>query len=202
MPDLISHIGFGYLVGARYKSRGWMALFLMATILPDVVTRTVYIVFPSMYWFIKPLHTPLGIFLLALLLSGIFEKKIQIKPSPIYFQEACCICFWTYCKSMNMVAILCFFPLAGIRMNLGSFGRAIPFILHPCGAWLFFSLCYGEANLARKHRPSLRRGNRRHPLDRPAYSYLHLDVKSILTISVRAIVPEIVGFSSYKSRYS
>lgn len=79
MPDLISHIGFGYLVGYRYKSSSWMALFLAAMILPDVVTRAVYIVFPQLYWFVKPMHTPLGVILLSVLISGFFHKKARNK---------------------------------------------------------------------------------------------------------------------------
>ncbi len=75
MPDLISHIGAGYLFSFNYRKRAWMALFLFATVLPDMATRPFYIAFPQIYWFIKPLHTPLGILLLCLLISGFFVRK-------------------------------------------------------------------------------------------------------------------------------
>ena len=47
---------------------------MFGTVLPDLVTRPLYIVLPQLYWFIKPLHTPIGIVLVCLLLSGFFVK--------------------------------------------------------------------------------------------------------------------------------
>jgi hypothetical protein len=45
------------------------AWFLIGTILPDVLTRPFYIVFPSLHWFVMPLHTPVGLVLVCLLIS-------------------------------------------------------------------------------------------------------------------------------------
>lgn len=77
MPDLISHIGSGYLAAAGYRRRNWMALFLFATTLPDLATRPLYIILPQSYWFLKPLHTPLGLLLLCFALSGLFAQQAR-----------------------------------------------------------------------------------------------------------------------------
>lgn len=73
MPDLISHFGSGYLAGARLQ-RHWLALFLFAVLLPDLATRPFYILWPGVYWFVKPFHTPLGLLCLSLIFSGLFVR--------------------------------------------------------------------------------------------------------------------------------
>lgn len=79
MPDLISHIASGYLARPNYRQRQWMFIFLFGTILPDIATRPIYILFPKSYWFVKPMHTPAGIFLMCLMLSGLFAPALRNK---------------------------------------------------------------------------------------------------------------------------
>lgn len=75
MPDLISHIASGYLLKPKYKSPQWMGVFLVGICLPDLMTRPFYIIWPQLYWFVMPNHTPIGILLGCLLLSGFFIKE-------------------------------------------------------------------------------------------------------------------------------
>ncbi len=75
MPDLLSHMAAGYLLLAKIKSRAWFIVFLIGTCLPDLVTRPFYIIFPKLFWIVMPAHTPAGLFLLCLGLSGFFAAR-------------------------------------------------------------------------------------------------------------------------------
>ncbi|KAA3619529.1 MAG: hypothetical protein DWQ05_02050 [Calditrichaeota bacterium] len=72
MPDLISHIATGYLFFPSFNHRAWFGLFVIGVCLPDLATRPFYILFPDLFWYVMPMHTPVGIVLLALGLSGLF----------------------------------------------------------------------------------------------------------------------------------
>ncbi len=72
MPDLLSHWAAGRLVGGR---GGTGFIFLLGALLPDLLTRPVYILWPGAYWFVKPVHTPVGIVLSCLAVSGLFVAR-------------------------------------------------------------------------------------------------------------------------------
>ncbi|MFC1718855.1 hypothetical protein ACFL6S_34705 [Candidatus Poribacteria bacterium] len=70
MPDLVTHISAAYLVRRGTKSIAQAgALFYLGVILPDLLTRPVNILLPPLYWFVMPLHTPLALTMVCLLLS-------------------------------------------------------------------------------------------------------------------------------------
>ncbi len=75
MPDLLTHVTSGYLVRQITAGRLHLGVLTLGVILPDVVTRPVYIIWPEAYWFVKPLHTPLGLVLLSVAVSGFFAAR-------------------------------------------------------------------------------------------------------------------------------
>ena len=77
MPDLVTHISVAYLAQKSFKASKYLAVFFAGTILPDILTRPLYIIFPGAYWFIYPLHTPFILILVCLLISYFFEEKIR-----------------------------------------------------------------------------------------------------------------------------
>ena len=77
MPDLLTHSLAAYLAGSRVKSIRCVELFLVGTILPDVLTRLPAIVWGGLYWFTLPLHTPLVLILVCSLLSLMFPWQIR-----------------------------------------------------------------------------------------------------------------------------
>lgn len=80
MPDLATHVVAAYLVvKARPKWKGLMTPFLLGTVLPDVLTRPLYILFPAAFWFVFPLHTPLVLALVCYALSFLFEEHLRVK---------------------------------------------------------------------------------------------------------------------------
>lgn len=61
MPDLVTHFASGYVADAALKPRQPLRLaFLLGVLLPDLLTRPVYILFPGTDAFVMPLHTPIG----------------------------------------------------------------------------------------------------------------------------------------------
>jgi hypothetical protein len=69
MPDLLTHliVGQAFWKGTRIDSLTFW--FLVGTVLPDILTRPFNILFPSLYWFFMPLHTPVGLFFVCLSIS-------------------------------------------------------------------------------------------------------------------------------------
>jgi hypothetical protein len=57
------------------RSAGWLAILWLGIVLPDVLTRPMYILLPRSYWFVTPLHTPAGIVLSCLAVSGLFAAS-------------------------------------------------------------------------------------------------------------------------------
>ena len=86
MPDLITHLAFSHLairgyqwIGKKTAFTPFRVLFYAGTILPDVVTRPVYILLPSTYDWTVALHTPLGAFTLSGLIALFFAPSARKK---------------------------------------------------------------------------------------------------------------------------
>jgi hypothetical protein len=69
MPDLLTHLALAEGVRRGVRGAGLTSWFLIGTVLPDVLTRSVYIPFPGLVWFVMPLHTPLGLVLVCAFIS-------------------------------------------------------------------------------------------------------------------------------------
>ena len=77
MPDLITHVSVAYFLRKPFRISAHTPLFFLGTILPDILTRPVYIIFPNLYRFVYPLHTPFTLILVCALISYFFEEKTR-----------------------------------------------------------------------------------------------------------------------------
>jgi hypothetical protein len=80
MPDLLTHSLAAYLATRcwfwhRWRPRSWAIIFVAGTMLPDLLSRPFYILFPLSYWWAMPLHTPVGITLVGWLITGLFPAN-------------------------------------------------------------------------------------------------------------------------------
>jgi len=81
MPDLVTHLSIAYLL--KTISKRWLfflefsIFFYFGTILPDILTRPLYILSPNVYWAVLPLHTPLPILFVCLSISYLFDERIR-----------------------------------------------------------------------------------------------------------------------------
>lgn len=75
MPDLITHSAAAYFVT---RSRFWQkfrTLFFLGTILPDLLSRPFYILFPKLFKLTTAMHTPIFVLLFCLLLAQLFKSQ-------------------------------------------------------------------------------------------------------------------------------
>ena len=80
MPDLATHVLATHLAGrARPGWRTFDVPLLLGAILPDLLTRPLYILLPAAFWFVFPFHTPLVLALVCYVLSFIFEEHLRVK---------------------------------------------------------------------------------------------------------------------------
>jgi len=77
MPDLVTHFAAAYFVSHLQKVRQHRVSLYMGTILPDLISRPVYILFPRLYPYTVALHTPVFLILFSLFYSQFFAKSIR-----------------------------------------------------------------------------------------------------------------------------
>lgn len=84
MPDLITHMVFGHLMIRSYEliknkvNYGpFRCIFYIGTVLPDVFTRPLYILFPFTHDWTIAMHTPLGAIVLCGILSLLFTPSLR-----------------------------------------------------------------------------------------------------------------------------
>ena len=75
MPDLLTHAAAAHLAGRRWFPRPAAILFTVGTMLPDLLSRPFYIIFPALHWWVMPLHTPIGVALVCWMVTGLFKKE-------------------------------------------------------------------------------------------------------------------------------
>ncbi|MBN1542671.1 hypothetical protein JW992_11045 [candidate division KSB1 bacterium] len=81
MPDLITHTFAAYLLVRWWQHPAHRAVFYLGTLLPDLISRPIYILFPQLMPFTYGLHTPLFVFLFCLLVAEFFARdrsKIRV----------------------------------------------------------------------------------------------------------------------------
>lgn len=75
MPDLATHTVLGYFLTRRWVPAPAAFLFLVGNMLPDLLTRPVYILFPEAYWWVYPFHTPTGMLAFCWGVTGLFHRE-------------------------------------------------------------------------------------------------------------------------------
>lgn len=76
MPDLVAHLASGYVCAAPFWGRTSVRLlFWTGVLLPDLLTRPFYILFPPAFWPVMPMHTPIGYLCAVGLLVQVFAER-------------------------------------------------------------------------------------------------------------------------------
>jgi hypothetical protein len=86
MPDLVTHIAVAHLLKRPFEIRNpskdhapLRTIFYLGVMLPDLMSRPWYILFPPVKDWVLAFHTPLGMLLTCALLAMFFEKPIRKK---------------------------------------------------------------------------------------------------------------------------
>lgn len=76
MPDLVTHLASGYVAAIPLRQQATLRLtFLTGFLLPDLLTRPFYIIWPATYDFIMPMHTPIAYALVCWLITQLFADR-------------------------------------------------------------------------------------------------------------------------------
>jgi hypothetical protein len=70
MPDLVTHFAAAYFLKRPRRWSDFRVPFYLGAILPDILTRPLYIVYPPSNELIYSLHTPLAVILISILISS------------------------------------------------------------------------------------------------------------------------------------
>lgn len=83
MPDGLTHIAVGYIGALRWLKGGPLALFLLGSIIPDILLRggrLLFLFHPQRDFielYLTPLHTPIGCVFICLALAQVFHCRIR-----------------------------------------------------------------------------------------------------------------------------
>ena len=77
MPDLLTHTAFSYFVARPHRFVRYRAIFYLGTILPDIISRPIYILKPELFPYTVGIHTPVFLLLFGCFMSLFFESEIR-----------------------------------------------------------------------------------------------------------------------------
>lgn len=78
MPDLVTHSAVAWILG-RKGNFEYRIIFYLGAILPDVLARPIYILFPKYYLYSIAVHTPVFMIIFSLLFAEFFDRNIKRK---------------------------------------------------------------------------------------------------------------------------
>ena len=137
MPDLLSHLASGYLFLPKLKTRAWFVVFLLGACLPDLATRPFYIIYPKLFWYVMPAHTPLGLLVLCFGLSGFFIAA-QRKQVVLTLASGCTLHLLRDLLQRHMHGgYVLLFPFSWVIFEFGLFRSEISFYFLPL--WLLLA---------------------------------------------------------------
>jgi len=79
VPDLITHTVAAYIIRKRKISVHNLILYLIGSMLPDLVTRPFMIAIPSLRHYFHAFHTPAALAIIIIMISYLFEEINQRK---------------------------------------------------------------------------------------------------------------------------
>jgi membrane-bound metal-dependent hydrolase YbcI (DUF457 family) len=130
MPGLATHVLAAYLVKNAAGIRP-LALFLLGTILPDILSRVPFFVIPGLFWAVKALHSVFVIVLACLLLSYLFPERGRRQAFKILLAGALLHIFLDLFQLSIYPGYMWFFPFSTYAFNLGLFWPEEPLFALP-----------------------------------------------------------------------
>jgi len=75
MPDLLTHTASAWILTRFLNAAEKRALLYVGVILPDIVSRPFYIIWPELYFYTLAVHTPVFMLIFLFFTSEFFEQK-------------------------------------------------------------------------------------------------------------------------------
>jgi hypothetical protein len=137
MPDLITHAAIAHLARRPFEFRNPSAnpvplriLFYIGVMLPDLMSRPWYILFPALHDWVIAFHTPFGMLVACAFASLLFERRLRKRAFGWLFLGTI-LHFITDCLQKQVTGNnFWLFPLSWKNFGVGLFwaGEAIPFV--------------------------------------------------------------------------
>ena len=77
MPDLVTHSAAAYFLSRHHSFDRYRVLFYLGTILPDILSRPIHIIFPQLYSYTIAIHTPLFMAIFTLFFCEFFQPELR-----------------------------------------------------------------------------------------------------------------------------
>jgi hypothetical protein len=134
MPDLITHSAFSYMVSRSSRFDRFRILFYVGTVLPDVLSRPIYIINPFWYPYSVAVHTPVFLTLFSFLFAELFQQELR-RPVRLYLIAGVYVhLLLDFFQRHIEAGYLWFFPFSWSSFEVGLFWPETPLMLTP--VWL------------------------------------------------------------------
>lgn len=134
MPDLVTHLSVAYFVSKIPRVTKWAGIVYLGSALPDLATRPIYVIFPSTFHFVSPMHTPLVLIPLCLLVSFLFDQTHRGAVFVVLLVASYLHLLLDVLQTHDTRGYAWFFPFSDRSFEIGLFPQdgsvyAVPFLL-------------------------------------------------------------------------
>lgn len=130
MPDIATHVLAAYLF-KKASGINPLALFLLGTMLPDILSRPLYMLFPGLFWAVRPFHSIFVIALVCLLISYLFPEAARKSTLKVLFAGAMLHLFLDLLQKTIYGGYPWLFPFSTYSPSLGLFWPEDPLFALP-----------------------------------------------------------------------
>ncbi len=138
MPDLLTHYTAAYFFSRPSAFSRFRAVFYLGTILPDIISRPVYILFPKLAAYTVAMHTPVFLFFLCLFLAELFQKGIKENVRNYLFMGVLLHLVLDLLQKHLVGGYFWLFPFSWKTFEIGLFWPDAPLRFAP--VWIFLIL--------------------------------------------------------------
>ena len=149
MPDLITHTASTYFISSFRKNDAYRIFFYLGIILPDIITRPIYIIWPSLYKYTVAMHTPVFLVFVVLLAGEFFRPSVRYTFYSNTFFGVFLHLLLDFFQKHLAKGYYWFFPFSWKSFEIGLFWPEIPLLLSPL--WILF-IIFCEWRLYSKRR--------------------------------------------------
>ena len=143
MPDLVTHTAAAYLISRSNRFERFRVLFYVGTILPDILARPIYILWPKLFYYTIAIHTPVFMLVFTLLLVEFFPSTSR-KSARLYLLAGIVLHFLLDLFQRHLLTgYYWFFPFSWASFELGLFWPEEPLQLLPLWLGMIFVVEFG-----------------------------------------------------------
>ncbi len=138
MPDLLTHYTAAYFLTRSSAFSRFRSLFYLGTILPDIISRPIYILVPKLAVYTVAMHTPVFLLFLSLFLTEFFQNDIKKNARNYLFMGILLHLALDLLQKHLVGGYFWFFPFSWKTFEIGLFWPEAPLQFAP--VWVLLIL--------------------------------------------------------------